>query len=118
TKYLLILFTFLTIGSKPDDKTAIEQCFNRYRSALVHSNGPEAAKYIDKRTLAWYDWLHYMALHSDSINLDGELYFNKFSVLMYRHMIPADSLLRIDGRQMFIKGVNTGLVDRENLVDM
>lgn len=109
----LLLLT--TAGRAQNDTTAVRECFNRYKSAILNDRGEEAAGYVDSRTLQYYSTMLELVKHADSTTLSTYSFFNKLMVLIVRHRTTKEELEPMDGKALLIYAINSGMVGKNSV---
>jgi len=101
-------------GASADDEATeadVLDAFERYREALLVFDGETAATVASASTLDWYDELLDVAISADdSAFLNEVSIIDGLSVIAMRARFGADLLEVADGRELFIRGVEEGMV--------
>jgi hypothetical protein len=103
---LIIALTF-SIGSCSQNETEanlVQKCFDNFTKC---GDGVCAAKFLDSRTLTYYDNILDLTLTADSSTIAGLRFWDKYVVLRNRHTIPPDELRKMTGRNLFIHTMNS-----------
>ncbi len=97
------------------DQQAVRQIFSAYKYALLNDLGPEAADLISEKTLRHYDQLRQLALTGDANELKELPSFNRLVVLAIRHNVPAITLRKMQGKDIFAYGVKNQWVAKDSV---
>ena len=95
------------------DLDLIEKCFNFYKSALMKSDGNEACKYVDSKTIAYYDQAMKNAKYLDSSSVAQMNVMDKLMILAIRHRTPKDLLYSFDAKKMIVYAIENGMVGQQ-----
>jgi hypothetical protein len=97
------------------DTNAIRQCFSEYKDALLAEDGAKAVELVDGETIELYsrqlDW----ALKATPGETRALGLLDKLSVLRIRMEFSRQELLEMDGRELFVYGVDHGWIDPEGV---
>jgi len=115
----LLIVACITIecGSNPSpDAQGIQKTFDAYKTAILNTDGPTAAAHVSKRTIDEYqqyvDWCRL----ADRQTLETLSTINKFQVLLLKHRIPKDDLMKMDGEAVFIHAVNNDWIGKNSVI--
>lgn len=111
---LLLLVTGLSHAQRHDSK-AILASFDSYRAAVLTDNGDEAIKYIDSKTLQYYNDLLVIIKSADSSTITTLPFLDMFMVLAIRHKASAEEINSFDSSSLLIYAVNNGIVGKNSI---
>jgi len=111
---LLLLVSGLSQAQRNESK-AIHASFESYRAAVLTDNGEEAIKYVDSKTLQYYNDLLIKIKSADSSSITSLPFLDKFMVLAIRHKASAVELNSFDGSAILIYAINNGLVGKNSI---
>jgi hypothetical protein len=97
------------------DQQAVRQNFNAYKYALLNDLGAEAADLVSEKTIRHYDQLRQSALTSDANEMKEFSSFQRLVVLAIRHNIPAPTLRKMQGRDIFAFGIKNQWVAKDSV---
>jgi hypothetical protein len=97
------------------DQQAVRQNFNAYKYALLNDLGIEAADLVSEKTLRHYDQLRQLALTGELAELKELPSFNRLVVLAIRHNIPAATMRKMQGKEIFAYGVKNQWVAKDSV---
>lgn len=97
------------------EKSEIQSTFSRYKSALLSANGKAAAEEVCSQTILWYEKARNDALSMKRVQLNRVDILRKFSILRLRHEFSKQQLENMDGKQLFIIGVNNGWISPDSV---
>jgi hypothetical protein len=117
-KLLLYLLpvSLLLACHKGDDKQEVRDCFDQYKAALKKGDGKAATELVDSSSINYYSRQRDYALDYDSTQLMGLPVTELVITLLLKQQMPADSLMAIDGKGVFIRSLETdAFADKEQL---
>jgi hypothetical protein len=91
----------------------VHKTFNAYKDAILHNNGSEAVKQVDRQTIDYYSKVAHWTRHADSLELEALNTFDKFMVLTLRLKASPEEIRGFDGTGLFVYGVDHDLVSKE-----
>ena len=94
---------------------AVRGALNDYRSAILSTRGEAAADLVSAATLTYYGRMRELALFGDSASVRRESFTDRLMVLVIRHRVPAESLLDMTSRELFVYAVEAGMIGRESV---
>jgi hypothetical protein len=109
---LSMLFYFFCEGFEKK-KSEIQSTFSRYKSALLSANGKAAAEEVCSQTILWYEKARNDGLSMKLPQLNRADILRKFTILRLRHEFSKKQLENMDGKQLFIIGVNNGWISAD-----
>jgi hypothetical protein len=100
-----------------EDRTpeAVRKSFDAYKEAILNDKGSEAAKWVDKQTLDWYEESRQLALKAGREKLESLSMFNRMQAILIRHRVPLAELEKMDGRGLFAYAVDNGWVGKSSV---
>lgn len=113
---ILILACVSMISCGVNEEARIEDCFKTYLTAVLNSNGKEAAARLDSRTREYYRGILDKALHLSAEETKKLSFLNKVNVLTARHAVPNELLVSMKDDDFLVYGVDEGLVGKETAV--
>ena len=120
-KQLILLFLVLAsfqISARTNDLKLVKDTFNNYKKAILASDGKEAAKWVDKKTFAYYGKMLAMTLKADSAEVAVLPLMDRLTVLSLRHRVPMKDIAALDGKQLFIYSIDQGMVGRNSVANV
>lgn len=112
---LVVLLTGRTVFAQTEDERLINAAFDQYKMAVLMDNGEEALKWVDTRTIAYYDTMLWMTRYADSATLAKGTTLDLLMVLTMRHRTPAEQLRSFDGKSLFVYAVEKGMVSKSSV---
>lgn len=116
-KQLIIAFIcWLPLVAFAGESEAVSRSFQNYKSAILAQNGDVAADLVTRRTVDEYQ--HYLnwGLTGDRQTLESLSLINRFQVILLKHRIPADTLKQLDGRSLFVYGVDRDWIGKSGVI--
>lgn len=98
-------------------KEKFRHSFNQYKSAILKDNGEKAARFVDSKTINYYNDILKKTIESDSLTISKLSLMDKLMVLTIRHKVPKEMILLFDGKGLFIHAINDGMVGKNSVVN-
>jgi len=118
----LSLFLFNCGGSEnatsAGEEQAVIAAFDGYKTAVLADKGEEATKFVDTRTIKYYETILGHIKNSDSATVDNLKLMDKLVVFAIRHLTPKDSIMNFDGKGLFVHAIQQGMVGKDNIPGM
>lgn len=92
------------------DAQAIRLVFQSFQEALLDSNGDLASSLVDQQTNRYHEAMRLLALYGTVNDVRRLRPIDKAMILTIRQMTTVDSLLAMDGRDVFANAVNVGWI--------
>ena len=99
------------------DIERIRTCFENYKRALLTNNGSLATEVIDSGTIQYYQSIVTAAKTTTKDQILELRPIERFLVLSLRIRVPAEIVLRMDGKTAFAYGVDQGWVGVDEVRD-
>ncbi len=93
-----------------EEEENVRDAFLDYREALLSQDGAEAAQYLSTESLEYYERLGRHALYSNKRELHRLRAVDLLTVVMLRHMVPANRLAKMSGSEIVGFAVDRGIV--------
>jgi len=91
----------------------VNQAFMQYNAAIIQKKGEEAASFLSEESIASYSKNVKLALRGKKEEIKQESLANQVQILIFRHRIPAEVLKTASGKEIFIRTVNEGWLEKE-----
>jgi hypothetical protein len=115
--FLLLLFTSqLIYGQKGEDQQVIKS-FGNYKSAILNNKGEEAIKYVDSRTVRYYNDILLLVKTADSSKIETLSILDKLMVFSVRHRTSKEDILSFDGKSLLIYAIKSGMVGKNSVAN-
>lgn len=111
-----LLFFFVTLFAlngtvySQNDQVLIKKVFDGYKAALLAEDGAKAVTYVDGNTINYYSKMKELALTGDSAEVASLEMIDQLMIIMIRHKITKTAITSMSGRDLFIYGVDKGLL--------
>lgn len=102
----------ITVVAQEKDEELVRKNFESYSNALINGKGEEAVNYVDSHTLQYYNDIVEQARDADSLKVESLPLLDKIMVLLVRHRVTKEDLLKFDGKALFIYAINNGMIDK------
>lgn len=112
----ILLFSMLSFSvfSQASEEESIKKTYDSYNDFLSKANGAEAVKYVDSHTIQYYNAIAELSRDADSLKIESLPLLDKIMVLITRHRVPKEQLLKFDGRELFIYSIENMMVDTKS----
>ena len=111
---ILILISLTTFAQS--DAELVRKTFSNYKKFILEGKGVEAAKWVDNKTISFYDKMLNMSLYADSASVQDLGIIDKLTVLSVRHRVPVEELLPMNGRDFFAYAIDHGMVGKNSVM--
>jgi hypothetical protein len=101
-----------------DDEAAVLQSFSNYKEAILAGEGERAADLVTDETLAYYEQIRRLAVSAGREEIRQRRLIDRLSVAYYRVLIGPESLRAMTGRDVFVFGVDNGLIGRSDAINL
>jgi hypothetical protein len=115
--YSLVIITVTSYAQK-DEVDLVKKTFSSYKKSILEGKGSEAAKWVDGKTLAYYESMLKISLYSDSSEVQKLGLMDKLIVLSVRHRIPKSELAGMTGKDFFSYSVDKGMVGKNSVMTL
>lgn len=107
TIILLLYSSSILAGEKED---AVKTSFNNYTAAALAKQGNIAAKYVNSKTIVYYDTILSKTMSADSIALEELNMMDRFTVLTLRFHTGRENFVQMkNGKDLFAYLINEGM---------
>jgi hypothetical protein len=104
--------------AQSEETAAVKTVFVNYKDAIMKGNGAEAAKYVDTKTIAYYDGLLQKIISADSVEVSKLNVLDKMTLLTVRHKIPKAKVLGTNAKDFFIYIIDQGMVSKNTIANV
>jgi len=120
-KKALVFFLALAVltsvcQSQTQAEAEVRSAFERYKDAILHDRGEEAAGYLDKTTLEYYGAILNKVKTADSSEVEKMALMDKIVVFAIRHIATPKEILSFDARGLVVFAISKGLVGKNSMV--
>ena len=112
----VIFLSILSIAvlAQQNEEEIIKDNFNKYRTLSLQSNGVEAVKYLDSRSIKYYETILELVKNADSLKVESLTLMGKFMVFSIRKMVPKEDILKFDGKALLVYAIDNGMIDNSS----
>lgn len=103
--------TALAAGEVED---RIVKRFDDYKAALQGDRGAEAAAFLSRSTVDYYEKVRDLALYATREELKPQSHVDVLQAMVLRSRIPAAEMRLMDGRALLVRAIDNGWVGKEN----
>ena len=116
---LLVLFFALinvALGQKVE-QDLVRKVFDSYKSAILNDKGEEAVKFVDSRTIKYYNDILDVVKNADSAKVENHSILDKIMVFSIRHRTSKEDILSFDGKSLLIYAIKSGMVGKNSVAN-
>lgn len=97
------------------EKQRIKDCFYKYKSSILNSDGNEAVQYLDQKTKDYYAQLLEWALTAKRTEVERLSVLDKMQVLIMRYRVPAEQLRNMTAEELLVYSIDKGMVGKNSV---
>ena len=114
---LLTLFSVATTWAfaQTNEDDLVRASFSAYKSAILNDKGEEAVKYVDSRTIKYYDKILGLVKTADSTTVDRLGLMDKIMVLTVRSKVTPQEVRSFDGSKLLVYAIKSGMVGKNSV---
>ena len=116
---VLTFFFALTISAfgQKSEEELVRKAFDSYKSAILNDKGEEAVKFVDSRTIKYYNDVLDLVKNADSSKVETLSILDKLMVFSIRHRTSKEDILSFDGKTLLIYAIKSGMVGKNSVVN-
>ncbi|WP_207420243.1 hypothetical protein [Desertivirga brevis] len=111
----LFLITVQLFAQTPQQ--LVKASFDNYKKAILTDNAKAALAEVDSRTKKYYQELLVKTKMLDSVGVNKLPVVDKFTVLVIRHKLSKEEILRMQGTDLFLYAIESGMVGKSSVSD-
>lgn len=112
----LFLIPMLTTAQQAEEQQ-VKKTFDNYKSAILNDKGEEAVEQVDTKTIAYYGDILEKVKTADSLKVDKLSLMDKLIVLVVRHRIPKEEIMKTNGKQLLVTAIKMGMVGKSSVIN-
>ncbi len=112
--YLQFLLPLISSGQVSEEKL-VKEVFDNYNSEMRKGNGEEALKYIDEKSVNYYNNINDLIKTGDSSKINSLPIFDKITIFVVRMKISKTEILSMTGSGLFIYIINHNMPNKRLL---
>ena len=113
--YLFAIIFLNVAAQQSSDAELVRKTFTHYKKAILEGKGAEAVKWVDSKTISYYDSILNLSIHGDSAAIQDLDIISKLTVLTVRHRIPVEEVLTMTGHEFFIYSIDKGMIGKNSV---
>lgn len=114
---LLLVAFFQPVFAQKKDAEAVKKAFENYKSAILNDKGAEAVKFVDSRTIKYYQDVSDWVRSADSSKVENLSLLDKFMVFTVRHRSTREEQLAFNGKSLLVFAINNGMVGKNSVAN-
>ncbi len=118
-RYFGLILLFLSFGifsfAQQKEQDLVKAAFENYKSAILNDKDAEAIKYVDSRTIKYYDEISEKVRKADSLAIEKFTILDKVMVFSVRHRATREDMLGFDGKKLFMFAIREGMVGKNSV---
>jgi len=99
------------------EQDLVRKAFDSYKSAILNDNGDVAVKFVDSRTIKYYNGIVDLVKNADSAKVETLSILDKLIVFTIRHRTSKEDILSFDGKSLLIYAIKSGMVGKNSVVN-
>ena len=107
----------ITAEVTAQEKDAVKEAFNNYKSAILNDKGEEAVNHVDSRTIAYYSDILEKTKTADSTSVESLELMDKLMVFAIRHRTSKEKILSFDGKELLVHAIQEGMVGKNSVAN-
>lgn len=121
-KQLLIFFgsllLFPAVYGQSSEEALVKEAFNHYKSSILNEKGEEAVKYVNSKTIAYYDEILRKVKNADSAEVNALSVLDKLMIFSVRHRTSRTDILSFDGKALLVYAIKSGMVGKSSVINL
>lgn len=114
--FSILIFTLsINVFGQRSEEKLIKESFEAYKMSILNDKGEEAVKYVDSRTVKYYDDILLSIKNADSLSVDSLNIIDKFMVLLIRQKSTKEEILAFNGTTLMIYAIHNGMVGKNSV---
>ena len=113
---ILLVAGQLAYGQKNEEKR-VKESFDNYKTAILSDKGYEAVKYVDNRTINYYNDILELVKTADSSKIETLSILDKLMVFSIRHRTSKEDILSFDGKSLLVFAIKGGMVGKNSVAN-
>lgn len=93
----------------------VRATFDGYKTAIVNGKGEEAIRYIDSKTMMYYNHLLDLIKNADFAKLNRLPITDKILILSIRHRLSREKILSFDGRKLLAYSITSKMAGKSDV---
>jgi len=115
---ITILSIFIRVQSFAQaTEQLVKNSFENYKKAILTDNANAALDEVDSRTKKYYRDLLAKIKTLDSAAVEKLPVVDKFTLLVIRHKLPKEEVLNMEGNDLFLYAIESGMVGKNSVSD-
>lgn len=112
---LSLAFILICYGGYSQEEGQVQECFENYKAAILDSDGKEALKWVNAKTLTYYSDILAKSLSADSAEVEEMTVVDKVTVLRIRMALTAEEIKKMNGEKFFLYAIEHGYVGKTSV---
>jgi hypothetical protein len=108
----VFLIMSMSVIAQVSDNDQIRKNFNFFNNFLLESKGEQAVKYLDSRTIKYYEIIFDQVKKADSSQVVMLPLIDKLTILIARSAAPRNDILHYNQNEFLIYTINKGIFDK------
>ncbi len=113
---LSLLIIIPCIGQEKEDEL-VRESFNNYKTSILNDNGNVAVKFVDSKTISYYNEILETTKKADSLTLNSLGILDKLMVISIRYRTSKEDILSFNGTELLIYAIREGMVGKNSVMN-
>jgi hypothetical protein len=115
---LILFFALINIAlGQKTEQDLVRKAFDSYKSSILNDKGEEAVKFVDNRTIMYYNDILDVVKNADSAKVETHSILDKIMVFSIRHRTSKEDILSFDGKSLLIYAIKSGMVGKNSVAN-
>jgi len=114
---LIVLLTVQMACGQKSEEIQVRKSFDNYKSAILNDKGDEAIKYVDNRTIKYYNDILELTKTADSSKIETLSILDKLMVFTIRHRTSTEDILNFNGKSLLVYAIKNGMVGKNSVAN-
>jgi hypothetical protein len=111
----LLLTLAISVFGQNVGEEQVRATFDGYKTAIANGKGEEAIRYIDSKTVMYYNHLLDLIKNADFVKLDKLPITDKILILSIRHRLSREKILSFDGRKLLAYSITSKMAGKSDV---
>lgn len=113
--FLLLMLPGMALSAQKSEEKQVRKSFDAYKKAILNDRGEEAVKYVDSRTVKYYDDMARLVKNADSASVAGLSLMDRLMIFSIRHRATQEEIPGFDGRKLLVYAIQNGMVGKNSV---
>jgi hypothetical protein len=107
----------ISLFAQKGEEEFVRKAFDNYKSAILNDKGEEAVRFVDSKTIKYYNDILDLVRNADSSKVETLSILDKLMVFSIRHRTSKEDILSFDGKTLLIYAIKSGMVGKNSVAN-